>query len=87
MTVRETPLAVPDTLEEVLDPAWLTRALGQRFPGVRVASVTPGPIVARVSVNARFSVEYDGPVPPELPPNLCVKGYFSDCLEDRKSVV
>lgn len=81
VTVEEIPLAVPDTLEEVLDPAWLSRALGRRFPGVRVASVTPGPIVARVSVNARFAVEYEGSVPPELPANLCVKGYFSDCLE------
>jgi hypothetical protein len=75
------PLAVPDTLEEVLDPSWLTQALVRRFPGVKVVSVTPGPIVARVSVNARFAVEFGGPVPAGLPPNLCVKGYFSDCLE------
>jgi hypothetical protein len=81
MTVREERLAVPDTLEEALDPTWLTQALGRRFPGVKVVSVTPGPIVARVSVNARFAVEFDGEVPPELPPNLCIKGYFSDCLE------
>jgi hypothetical protein len=81
LTVGEMPLAVPDTLEGVLDPDWLSRALGRRFPGVRVVSVTPGPIVARVSVNARFAVEYDGPVPSELPSDLCVKGYFSDCLE------
>jgi hypothetical protein len=81
VTVREAPHAVPDTLEEALEPAWLTRALGRRFPGVKVVSVTPGPIVARVSVNARFTVEFEGSVPPELPPNLCIKGYFSDCLE------
>jgi hypothetical protein len=79
--VQETPLAVPDTLAEVLEPTWLTRALGRRSPGARVASVTPGPIVARVSVNARFAVEYDGDVPPDLPSNLCVKGYFTDCLD------
>ena len=60
MTVREAPHAVPDTLEEALEPAWLTRALGRRFPGVKVVSVTPGPIVARVSVNARFTVEFEG---------------------------
>jgi hypothetical protein len=77
----QTPLAVPDTLAEVLEPTWLTRALGRRSPGVRVASVTPGPIVARVSVNARFAVEYEGDVPPDLPSNLCVKGYFTDCLD------
>jgi hypothetical protein len=81
LTVEQMPLAVPDTLDGVLDPDWLSRALGRRFPGARVVSVTRGPIVARVSVNARFSVEYGAPVPPELPSNLCVKGYFTDCVE------
>jgi Phosphotransferase enzyme family len=74
-------LTVPATLEEVLRPDWLTEALGQRYPGVTVSSVHPGPIVARVSVNARFHVEYGGDVPPGLPPDLCVKGYFADCSE------
>jgi hypothetical protein len=74
-------LSVPDTLAEVLDPAWLTAALGQRFPGITVASVQPGPIVSRVSTNARFRVEYAGRVPAEFPTCLCVKGYFTDCSE------
>src|SRR5450755_1415174 len=34
---------VPDTIEQALDPAWLTDALGLRFPGIEVTSVTPGP--------------------------------------------
>ena len=72
-------LPVPDTLEEVLDPAWLTEALGQKFPGVTVASVHPGPVISRVSTNARFCVEWQGDVPQGLPSELCVKGYFSDC--------
>ena len=72
---------VPDTLEEVLDPAWLSMALGRRFPGIDVASVQPGPIVSRVSTNARFHVEYRGNVPPGLPTDLCVKGYFADCSD------
>jgi hypothetical protein len=72
-------LAVPAMLEQVLSPAWLSKALGERFPGVRVASVHLGPIVSRVSVNARFRVEYEGKVPPGLPSHLCVKGYFADC--------
>jgi Phosphotransferase enzyme family len=71
-------LTVPDALEEVLTPAWLTKALGQRFPGITVASVEPGPVVSRVSTNARFRVTYEGNVPPGLPVDLCVKGYFTD---------
>ena len=74
-------LAVPDTLHEVLDPVWLGAALSRRFPGVTVSSVHPGPIVSRVSTNARFRVEYEGQVPPGLPADLCVKGYFSDCSD------
>jgi len=74
-------LSVPDTLEEVLDPVWLTAALSRRFPGLTVASVQPGPIVSRVSTNARFHVEYGGSVPTDLPTSLCVKGYFADCSD------
>src|SRR4051812_7179337 len=33
-------ITVPNTLDEALDPAWLTAALGQRFPGVEVTAVT-----------------------------------------------
>lgn len=69
---------VPDTLEEVLDPAWLSQALGQQFPGIAVTSVHPGPVVSRVSTNARFRIECLGDVPPGLPAELCVKGYFAD---------
>jgi hypothetical protein len=74
-------LAVPDTLQEVLDPVWLSAALSRRFPGVTVSSVHAGPIVSRVSTNARFRVEYGDQVPPGLPADLCVKGYFSDCTD------
>ena len=35
-------LTVPDTLAEVLDPAWLSDALGQRFPGHHGARPSTG---------------------------------------------
>jgi hypothetical protein len=69
---------VPDSLDELLTPAWLTAALAARFPGVRVTSVTPGPVVERVSTNVRFRIECDPVLPPGLSPALCVKGYFSE---------
>jgi hypothetical protein len=74
-------LAVPDTLEGVLEPEWLSAALGERFPGIAVASVQPGPVVSRVSTNARFRIECQGGVPTGLPADLCVKGYFADCSD------
>jgi hypothetical protein len=77
LALTERP-AVPETLEEVLSPAWLTAALGRRFPGIKVTRATLGPVVARVSTNARCRIECEGGVPPELSPYLCIKGYFTD---------
>ncbi len=81
MPEARTSLAVPDTLQEVLDPSWLSAALGLRFPGIEVSSVESGPVVSRVSTNARFQIECRGELPPGLPAELCVKGYFADCSD------
>jgi hypothetical protein len=75
--IHPAPPRVPHTLDEVLSPPWLTAALGQRFPGIEVTAVTPGPVVSRVSTNARFQIEGAGGLPAGLSPQLCVKGYFS----------
>ncbi len=69
---------VPDTIEQALDPSWLTEALGLRFPGIEVTRVTPGPVVERLSTNARFTIECANGVPAGLEPTLCVKGYFGE---------
>jgi hypothetical protein len=74
---------VPDTLKDVLDPAWLSQALGQRYPGVVVVSVQPGPMVTRVSTNARFRIACRE-LPVDLPAELCIKGYFTDCSDSAK---
>jgi acyl-CoA synthetase (AMP-forming)/AMP-acid ligase II len=69
---------VPDTLADLQSPAWLSSALGDRFPGVRISKVTPGEVISRVSTNARFRIECEGGVPSGLSPHLCGKGYFTD---------
>lgn len=79
-------IAVPDTLDQALSPSWLTTALAPRFPDVRVTSVEPGPVVSRISVNARFRIECDGGTPAGLSPHLCVKGYFNDITSGRAGV-
>jgi hypothetical protein len=69
-----TTVPVPDTLEQALSPQWLTAALQPRFPGIEVKTVLPGPVVDRISTNARFSIECaDG-----RSQALCVKGYFNE---------
>ena len=67
---------MPDELDEVLSPSWLTAALGERHSGIDVTGVVPGPVVSRVSTNARFSIECAGELPAGLSRDLCVKGYF-----------
>jgi hypothetical protein len=76
MTSETEAVRVPNTLEEVLSPAWLTVALRRNHPGIVVRSSTLGPVVARVSTNARFHIEYEGEA--GVPHDLCVKGYFSE---------
>ena len=68
--------AAPETLEEGLSPEWLTAALGPRYPGIRVTAVEPGPVVSRVSTNARFRIETAEALPKGLSRFLCLKGYF-----------
>jgi hypothetical protein len=70
--------AVPETLEQLLSPEWLSAALGMRWPGIEVTAVTPGPVISRVSTNARFTIECAGGVPEGLSPRLCGKGYFTE---------
>jgi len=69
---------VPDRLESLLDTKWLSDALGMRFPGIEVTAVHEGPVVSRLSTNARFSIECNGGPPDGLSPYLCAKGYFAD---------
>jgi hypothetical protein len=69
MTAHDSPVPIPDTLDEVLAPAWLGAALG-----VGVTSVTLGTIDNRVSTNAPIHVECaDGSTR-----DLWVKGYFNE---------
>ena len=75
---NQSPLPVPSTMAGMMSPEWLSSALAPRFPGIRVTAVHPGPVVSRVSTNARFHIECEGGVPSGLAPDLCGKGYFTD---------
>jgi hypothetical protein len=69
-------LGIPASEAEALSAAWLSAALGTRFPGIEVLTVTPGPVVSRMSTNIRFHIETRGPLPEGLPADLCIKGYW-----------
>jgi hypothetical protein len=68
---------VPELLDEVLSPEWLTAALGSRYPDIAVTAVSRGPVVSRVATNARFRIECAGGLPAGLPADLCAKGYYA----------
>jgi hypothetical protein len=80
------PAPVPDTLSEACSPQWLTAALQPRFPGVEVTGVIAGPIVDRVSTNARIAITCAGGLPTGLPGQLCIKGYFNEIGRTARSI-
>jgi hypothetical protein len=77
-TAADTVAPVPDSLDAALSAEWLTSALAPAFPGLRITSVARGPVVSRVSTNARFRIECADGLPPGLAADLCLKGYFGD---------
>jgi hypothetical protein len=77
---------VPNTLDEILSPEWLTGALDQRFPGIKVTNVTPGEVDQRVSTNVPFHIECAGGLPEGLSADLWGKGYFAEAVRAYQSV-
>ncbi|WP_163548062.1 phosphotransferase [Candidatus Frankia nodulisporulans] len=76
---------IPTDLARLQSPEWLNLALAERFPGVRITRVTPGPIVSRVSTNARFEIEAEDGLPEGLSAHLCGKGYFTEAGAGARS--
>lgn len=70
--------AVPASIDVVLDGAWLSRALGRRHAGCRVASVAVRGTRSTVASKHFIEVGYTDPGDPPAPAHLCVKGYFED---------
>ena len=79
-------LGVPDSLDEVLSPEWMTAALSQKFPGIEVTNVIRGELIQRVATNQRFTIECAGGVPDGLSPHLCLKGYWGEYGESYRHV-
>jgi thiamine kinase-like enzyme len=73
---------IPESLDELLTPEWLNAALSQRFPSIEVTGVIRGPVVSRLSTNARFTIECDS-APNGLKTELCAKGYFTEVGRSR----
>jgi len=64
-------LAVPRTLAEALDPAWLTQALASVSEGRAVTKVETVEVLKTVATKVRFAVTFEGDAAPQ---NFCLKG-------------
>lgn len=64
-------LAVPTTLDAVLDPAWLTHALASVSSGRAVTAVETVEVLRTVATKVRFTVTFDGAPETEA---FCIKG-------------
>jgi len=83
MSLQATHMRLPLSLDEVT-PEWLTQALGTRFPGIAVASVTRDGERAGTSTSAQFALTYadrgDGA---DVPETIYVKGGFDPVMRKR----
>jgi hypothetical protein len=70
--------AIPDLVEDVLTPEWMTAAFSAQYPDIEVTSVVAGDSFSRISTNAMFTIECAGGLPEDLPADLCIKGYFGE---------
>ncbi len=69
---------IPDTLEQALDPAWLSIALASLSGGRRVVSVELTDVVKAMAAKVRVAVRFDGDH--ERTHKLCIKGFLDHDL-------
>jgi aminoglycoside/choline kinase family phosphotransferase len=69
---------LPLTIDEIT-PAWLTSALGERYPGTQVNDIEIVEVILGTSTKIRLRAEYARPLGPGRPSStLCVKGGFDE---------
>lgn len=69
--VAELPLRVPATLDEALDPAWLSEALAPVGQGGKVIAVEQVELIRTVATKVRFTATFDGAAGTQA---FCLKG-------------
>jgi hypothetical protein len=69
---------VPLELGGVLNPTWLSDALGQRYDGCRVADVAVLSQTATIASKLRLQLSYADRGVPAAPQHVYVKGYFDE---------
>jgi aminoglycoside phosphotransferase (APT) family kinase protein len=75
---------VPDRLQSVLDPDWLSEALGDLPDGYRVTEVVEEEGFKTVATKVRVRVKAEGAAGQLWRRSYCVKGHFDD--DDRDSL-
>jgi streptomycin 6-kinase len=71
-------VAVPSSLDDVVDAEWLSHALGTRHSGCDVRSAAVRETRATVASKHFLVVDFHNPGSPPAPERLCVKAYFGE---------
>lgn len=74
----------PTELSEVLSPEWLSFALSDTYPGVKVSKVMVVETIVTMATKVRFEVEYEQ-APEGAPRHFCLKGLFGDHVGRMRS--
>ncbi len=69
---------VPARSEQVVDPVWLSGALGLQYRGCQVKEVTVLTEFATIASKLRLALSYENPGSPAAPQSVCIKGYFGE---------
>lgn len=77
--LRESSLEIPDTLEQALDPKWLSKVLSHLSDGAPVVSVETTGIVKTMASKVRIAITFENA--PEQVYHLCLKGFLGQAGE------
>lgn len=81
--MSDSPLSLPTSLDEVT-PLWLTRALANTFPGIRIGQAIKSNARFGTASSARFELIYDDRGGHSaLPDTVYVKGGFDEVMRNR----
>jgi hypothetical protein len=71
---------------EALTPEWLTRALQQHCPGIRVERLSIEKIIWGTATKVLVDVQYESRASFDIPNKLCIKGEFDERLRQALGI-
>ena len=70
----------PIVLDQVLDAGWLSRVLSEGRDPVKVKGFEVVETLGPSALKIRMKLAFDGPTPPDVTDQICIKGIFDEKL-------